>query len=99
MAALSDAAEVPLAVLRAGARLASLAARLAQGGNPRLRGDAVVAAVLAGAGAEAAGVLVRINLADVPDDDRHAEVKSLVEVAATWVERARRSVPSEDTKL
>ena len=98
-AALSDAAEVPLAVLRAGARLAPLAARLAHEGNPSVRGDAVVAAVLAGAGAEAAGVLVRINLAGVPEDDRYAVVQSLVEEAATWVERARRSVPSpEDTK-
>ena len=43
-----------MATVEAGARLAHLAARLAEEGNPNLRGDALVAAVLAGAGAEAA---------------------------------------------
>ena len=37
-AALSEAAEVPMAVLEAGARLARLAAQLAEDGNPNLRG-------------------------------------------------------------
>jgi formiminotetrahydrofolate cyclodeaminase len=90
--ALSEASEVPLAVVTAGARLAHLAARLAEEGNPTVRGDAVTAAFLAGAGVEAAGALVRINLAELPDDDRHRVVQDLVGDVATSVERARRTV-------
>jgi formiminotetrahydrofolate cyclodeaminase len=88
-AALSQACDVPMAAVTAGARLAHLAGRLAEEGNPNLRGDAVVAAVLAGAGADAAGALVRINLAVLPEDDRHRLVSDLLEDAATGVERAR----------
>ncbi len=80
-----------MAVLGAGARLAQLAARLAEEGNPNLRGDAVVAAVLAGAGAEGAAALVRINLAELPGDGRLALARSLLDDAGTWVARARRS--------
>ena len=93
-AALSEASDVPMAVVTAGARLAHLAGRLAEEGNPSLRGDAVAAAVLAGAGAEAAGALVRINLAELPEDDRHVLVSDLLEDAAAWAERARRTVGS-----
>jgi formiminotetrahydrofolate cyclodeaminase len=89
--ALSEASEVPMAAARAGARVAHLAARLAEEGHPSLRGDAVVAAVLAGAGAEGAGTLVRINLADRPDDDRLVELRLILDEASTWVERARRA--------
>ena len=91
-AALSEASDVPVAVVTAGARVARLASTLAEKGNPSVRGDAVAAAVLAGAGAEAAGVLVRVNLAEHPDDDRHRMVSDLLESAAASVERARRSV-------
>ncbi len=90
--ALSESVEVPMAVVEAGARLARLAAQLAQDGNPMLRGDAVVAAVLAGAGAEAADTLVRINLAGMPGDDRLVRAGSLLDDARTWVERARTTV-------
>jgi len=93
-AALSEAAQVPMAVLEAGARLAQLAARLAEEGKPNLRGDAVVAAVLAGAGAEGAAALVRVNLAELPGDDRLARARSLLDDTGTWVARARRSVPA-----
>jgi formiminotetrahydrofolate cyclodeaminase len=89
--ALSSASDVPMATVRAGARLARLAALLAQEGNPSLRGDAVVAALLAGAGAQGAGTLVRINLAGVPADERHDEVRALLDDTAEWVELARRS--------
>ena len=92
--ALSEAAEAPMAVLEAGARLTRLASQLAEEGNPNLRGDAVVAAVLAGAGAEAAAALVRINLAQRPGDDRLARAGSLLVEARTWAERARRTVPA-----
>src|SRR6266542_1207510 len=49
--ALSGAAEVPLAIAEAASEVAMLAALVAQEGNDRLRGDAVVAAELAEAGA------------------------------------------------
>jgi formiminotetrahydrofolate cyclodeaminase len=93
-AALSDASDVPMAVVAAGARLAHLAGRLAEEGNPNLRGDAMAAAVLAGAGAEAAGGLVRINLAELPEDDRHVLVSDFLADVTAWVERARRAVGS-----
>jgi formiminotetrahydrofolate cyclodeaminase len=93
-AALSEASDVPMAVVTAGARLAHLAGRLAEEGNPNLRGDAAAAAVLAAAGAEAAGALVRINLAELPEDERHLLVSDLLGEATAWVERARRAVGS-----
>jgi len=62
-AALSDAADVPLAVAEVGAAVAEVATRLAKEGNPNLRGDAVTAALLAEAGVRAAAVLVEINAA------------------------------------
>ena len=55
-AALSGAADVPLAIAEAAAEVAVLAALVAQEGNDRLRGDAVVAAEL-----------VAINLAGLDD--------------------------------
>jgi methenyltetrahydrofolate cyclohydrolase len=57
--ALSGAADVPLAIAEAGAKVAEIAARLAREGNPNLRGDAV--ALLAEVGVRAAAVLVEIN--------------------------------------
>jgi formiminotetrahydrofolate cyclodeaminase len=65
--ALSAAADVPLAVAEAAAEIAVLAALVAQEGNDRLRGDALVAAELAGAGARGAAELVAINLAGLED--------------------------------
>jgi formiminotetrahydrofolate cyclodeaminase len=87
--ALSAATDVPMATVEAGARLAHLAARLAEEGNPNLRGDALVAAVLAGAGAEGAATLVHINLAESPADHRHGVVRSLLDETAVQVARAR----------
>ena len=42
--------------------MAGISARLAEDGNPNLRGDAVTATVLAGAGVRAAVMLVEINV-------------------------------------
>ena len=67
-AALSGAADVPLAVAEAAARVAVLAKLVAAEGNELLRGDALVAAELAEAGARGTAELVAINLAD--SDDR-----------------------------
>jgi methenyltetrahydrofolate cyclohydrolase len=89
--ALSAASDVPMATVAAAAQVARLAAGLAEEGNPTVRGDAAVAALLAGAGAEAAAVLVRINLAGHPDDDRPARARSLLDETTGWVDRARRA--------
>jgi formiminotetrahydrofolate cyclodeaminase len=61
-----------------------LAALVAQEGNDRLRGDALVAAELAEAGARGAAELVAINLAG-RDDPRIGRAKDLA--AATQRER------------
>lgn len=61
-AALSDAADVPLAVAEVGTEVAGIAARLVAEGNPNLRGDAIAAVLLAEAGVRAASTLVEINL-------------------------------------
>jgi methenyltetrahydrofolate cyclohydrolase len=87
-AALSDAADVPLAVAEAGAEVASIAARLACDGNPNLEGDALCAVLLADAGVRAAVRLVEINLSGEPGEDGRLErARELVETAAS----ARRS--------
>ena len=60
--ALLGAAHVPLEIAGVGARVAQLAVRVAEGGNPNLRGDAVTGAVLAAASARSAACLVDINI-------------------------------------
>ncbi len=87
---LSAAADVPMQVVEIGARVAGLGARLATDGNPNLRGDAATAALLAEAGARAAAVLVRINLADAAGDDRPARAERLVHEAARSAARAQK---------
>jgi methenyltetrahydrofolate cyclohydrolase len=89
-AALSDAADVPMEIIALGAEVTRLAARLAADGNPALRGDASTAALLAEAGARSAAVLVRINLAGLPDDERHRRAESLLGEAARSASAAAR---------
>ena len=60
--ALLGAAVVPLEIAELGARVARLAVRVAEAGNPNLRGDAVTGAVLAAASARSAACLVDINV-------------------------------------
>ena len=60
--ALLGAAIVPLEIAEIGAQVALMAARLAETGNPNLRGDAVTGAVLAAASARSAACLVDINV-------------------------------------
>ena len=60
--ALLGAALVPLEIAGIGARVAQLAVRVAEGGNPNLRGDAVTGALLAAASARSAASLVDINV-------------------------------------
>lgn len=81
--ALSEAASVPLAVAEIGAELVGIAVRLVREGNPNLRGDAVVAALLAEAGVRAAAKLVEINVAaGGTDNGRLARASELVADAA-----------------
>jgi len=90
--ALTEAADVPLSVAGIGAEVAGLAARLAGGGNPNLRGDAVTAAVLAGAGVRAAATLVEINVSAGGTDDgrlpRAAGLRATAAAAEEAVEGA-----------
>jgi formiminotetrahydrofolate cyclodeaminase len=91
-AALSQASVVPMEVAEIGAELAALAAAIADGGNPNVRGDAVTAALLAAAGARAAAALVRINLAGAEDDDRPARAERLAAGAARLAASAERTI-------
>jgi formiminotetrahydrofolate cyclodeaminase len=81
-----------LAVVETGVAVVALAARIAERGNLRLRGDAVTAALLAEAGARAAAVLVLINLEGLGEDTRRQGVAELIERSAQDVARARRLV-------
>jgi formiminotetrahydrofolate cyclodeaminase len=84
--------EVPLEIVRSACEAVALAGELADHGNPNLRADAVVAAVLANAAAQAAAILIGINLGDAPRDTRPREAARLVRAASA---RARRlAVPS-----
>ena len=87
-AALDRAAEIPLRIAEAGADLASLAALLVENGNPEVRADAAVAAVLAAGGTRAAAKLVAVNLSALEDDPRVRHVETLAEVAAEASGRA-----------
>lgn len=87
-AALSEAATIPMEVLELAAQTARLAARLAADGNPRLRGDAITAALLAQAGARSAATLVSINLAALPGDDRPARAEELLSEIGSAVRAA-----------
>ena len=88
--ALSGAADVPLAVAEVGSEVAGISARLVEGGNPNLEGDAMTAVLLADAGVRAAAMLAEINLssADV-DDERLGRANELVEKTAATVRRAK----------
>ena len=80
--ALSEAADVPLSIAEVGAEVAGKAARLVEEGNPNLRGDAVTATVLAGAGVRAAATLVEINVSAGGADDRLPRVDQLLATMA-----------------
>jgi formiminotetrahydrofolate cyclodeaminase len=91
-AALSQACVAPMEVAEIGAELAAVAAAIAAGGNPNLRGDAITAALLAAAGSRSAAALVRINLAGTEDDDRPARADGLAAGAALLAAEAEKSV-------
>jgi formiminotetrahydrofolate cyclodeaminase len=85
----SQAAEVPLAVAEASARIAELAAETARDGSQPLRGDAITGALLAEAGSRAAARLVEINLAG-RDDERLGRASEATRRAAAAREEALR---------
>ena len=61
--ALERAAAIPQEMTEIAAQVAEMAAQLAAGGNPNLRGDSISAALLAEASARSAACLVDINVA------------------------------------
>jgi len=81
-AAFSGAADVPLRIVELCVPVAGLAADLAAGGKPALRGDAITAGLLAQAAARAAAALVTINLARMPDDPRHGRADVMLAAIA-----------------
>jgi formiminotetrahydrofolate cyclodeaminase len=76
-AALSAASDVPVRVAEIAAAVAGIAATVAAGGNPAVRGDAAAAALLAAAGAQSAALLVQINLAGAAGDRRPGHAAQL----------------------
>jgi formiminotetrahydrofolate cyclodeaminase len=89
-AAMEVAAEIPGEIAVAAADVADLAAVLAHDGDPDLRADAVVAALLAEAAAAGAAHLVEINLTVAADDARVAAAHAAAGAAR---EAARRATP------
>lgn len=82
-AALSQAVDVPLSIAEAGAEVAVISARLAEDGNPNLKGDATAAVLLAEAGVRSAAALVKINLQSADkEDDRLTRTEELLQTAA-----------------
>lgn len=91
--ALSEAADVPLAVAEIGAEVSGIAFWLAQDGNPNLRGDALTATLLAEAGTRAAAALAEMNLSAAGTfDDRLKRANELTERAV----EVRRNIEDED---
>jgi formiminotetrahydrofolate cyclodeaminase len=86
-AAQSRAAEVPLEISDAAARVAELAAETARVGNLHLKGDSVTGAMIAEGASRAAGRLVEINLAG-SDDVRLGRAAEAVRRAAAAREDA-----------
>jgi formiminotetrahydrofolate cyclodeaminase len=78
--ALSRAADVPMAIAEASLDVATLAAELAERGNPNLNGDAATAVFLAEAAVRASANLVEINLATREGDERLERARELVEM-------------------
>jgi formiminotetrahydrofolate cyclodeaminase len=87
-AALSDAADSPIAVAAAAAEVAELALEAMRDGTVLLAGDARAGVLLADGACQAAAGLAAINLARRPQDARHAELAALTARAAQAREEA-----------
>jgi formiminotetrahydrofolate cyclodeaminase len=76
-AALSEAAETPLALARCAAEIATRAADVVARATPHVQGDAIAGLLLAEGAAQAAARLARINLTGRPQDERLSELSEL----------------------
>jgi formiminotetrahydrofolate cyclodeaminase len=92
-AALSKAADVPLAIAETALDVASLACELAERGNPNLRGDAATAVLLAEAAARATANLVEINLGTREGDERVERAREVVEMTRRISRRVLEPAP------
>jgi formiminotetrahydrofolate cyclodeaminase len=92
-AALSKAADVPLAIAETALDVASLACELAERGNPNLRGDAATAVLLAEAAARATANLVEINLATREGDERVERAREVIEMTRRISRRVLEPTP------
>jgi methenyltetrahydrofolate cyclohydrolase len=79
--ALTEAADVPLALAETSADVALLAASAAECADGASRADAAAAAGLAAGAARAAAKLIAVNLATTPGDERLAAAARAVEAA------------------
>jgi methenyltetrahydrofolate cyclohydrolase len=77
--------DVPLSIIRVAGEVVELAVQLAGNGNPNLRSDAVVAALLAGAAAQAGLATLSVNVTPGSRDRRLAEARSLARAASALV--------------
>jgi formiminotetrahydrofolate cyclodeaminase len=87
-AALSVAAEPPVAIVEAAAELTRMAADAVREAHGSIRGEAFAAVTLAEATVRMAVPLVDFNLGGAPDDPRLARVHELAEGARADLERA-----------
>jgi formiminotetrahydrofolate cyclodeaminase len=86
-AALSAASEAPLAIVRATAEVADLAASVFDLSKVAVRADAVASVLLAEAAGRAAARIVETNLSGRADDPRLIEIGGLTRRAAAARER------------
>lgn len=89
--ALAEAADVPLTVAELARDVAATSVRLAEEGNPNLRGDALTALYLAEAAARSASELVRLNVESMKngdEEDRSARASGLYRETAALSRRA-----------
>jgi formiminotetrahydrofolate cyclodeaminase len=81
-AALSEAAETPLALARCAAEVAARAADVVGAATPHVQGDAIAGLLLAEGAAQAAARLARINLTGRLQDERLSELSELTRRSA-----------------
>lgn len=91
-AELMAAAEAALDVAAVAGDCAALGAELARVCPPEWRPDAAGAAELAAACVRAAALLVEVNLALLPEDERRERARAIVVAAEAELERARRAL-------
>ena len=87
-AALSAAADPPLAIVELAAEVTRLAADAGADARGGVRGEAMTAAVLGEAAVRAGAPLVDLNLASAPGDPRRARVRALAAEARADLDRA-----------